>query len=1029
MKPRHYILLFFFYLPMLLYGQYSISQFQKYTVANGLSDNVTNSILQDDRGYIWIATMNGLNRYDGRVFENFYTQSNTTSISGNRIHRLKTFSSGGIGVLSSKGFSVLNTHSLKAVRFEIPDSTRLWFNSNDIWDAIELPGQQYAFTGATGFYVAGKSGKLINRFEYYTLKDREENKKRIFFGNTIFSVSKTDYLLYYRDTRLAVYNAPLNKFTLNDSSQIAAWKDFGVSKDNWTIKSQISPAEFLFLPFLKDSIFYYNSTTGKKTASPLPFKAVNSLYWDSYVKFINDSTFTINCYRNGFYLFTLNRNTGKINVNPAVQLPEYECRDILSDKEGRLWVCTSEGVLMEKKSKPYFPVYITDLPEEKTNSNFNTCICKYKEKLFIGRYSLDNGVLVYDSRSMQLIKKVNFYAGNNRFNGVFSIQSYHKDTLWIATEMGLLWMNVNNYQYGAAAGNGNSWFRGLRLWPPENDSMVWFTSYRENGAIRYHIKNRTFSMFLPDVPMGFPSIHPKFAVQDSYGNTWFAGTGLSRWNSRTHTFDTLINKFSGRYPLENNIVGMIADNTGSLWLSLVDNGLLEYNIKEHKWISYSEKEGLPNGIIASFSPIAENEFWFGCGTRLFNINTVTKKISQFNSSSGLPENNLSSEEEQYYYDKDNQTMYFAIRNYFTQFPARLNPAIPGNSIVLKEAIINNQLHIYFPADTIVLTYKENQVSLQPGIVDFENGSYFQYKYRIDNNKEWNQLGQVPVIFLDKLEPGNHFITIHITGTYSSIPDKVILIIIRPPFWKTTWFLMMMLLLVSTVLFILYRLRISTIRKKALLNQRLAEFEMKALHAQMNPHFIFNCLNSIKGLIINDQRKEASEYLTRFSSLVRKNLEHSRMSLISLKENIDYLKQYIEIETLRYGNLHYHFEVAENMDTDEIKIAPMLLQPLVENAIWHGLQGIKGEKKLLLNFSAAGNTAVCRIEDNGIGIKEAARLKQKSSIASVGLQNIRERIQLLNEKFGLNYKMEIEDKSDNTPSERGTVITLSFTINQ
>lgn len=1006
--------------------QYLPGNFEKLSFVNGLSDNLVTSIIQDDDGFIWVGTLNGLNRYDGRIFESFYATGRDGGLTGNRIRRLKKFSGNHIGVLSAKGFSIFNAAKLTAQPFEVPDTTHLWFNMNDMFDAVELPGERYAFTGQTGFYVAGNNGKLINRYEHFTLTDKEKAQTRIFFGNNLFLTDNDHVLLYYQDVNTAIYNIPQNRFSLNGSQTGNNWQHFAVPKQNWTIKKQINRSEYLFLPLVKDSIYYYNSATHKKTASPLPFKAELKFFWDSYINFINDSVFAVNCPKNGFYLFTLSRSTGKISVNPQVQLPGFECREIFCDREGRLWIGTSEGILMEKKTATLFRVHSTRLiNEDSATSYFNSSVYKYGGKLFVGRYALNNGLLVYDPKTFTLRHKINFYNGNNRFNGVLDIQSYHPDTLWLSTENGLLWVNTNTYQYGPVQVQNRFNTANLKLSPSTGDGIAWLTNYYNNTAIRYLIQQRTFEVYNQATPTVFPPIRPKYIVHDAYGDTWIGGNGLCRWNHKKQQFDTLITQFAGKYPKEHSISSMTAGHDGSLWLTTPDNNLLEYRIKEKRWIHYDEQNGLPNGYLGTFSPAIGNQFWFGSGSNLNNFHSDTKKTTIFGAGTGLPAKNLTSERDHFFYDQDEGVLYFAVRDYVTRFPARFTPVAPVQCIIIKEAVINKNERISFPADTLRLDYNNNQVSVLPGLIDFENGKQYQFSYKLDDAADWNQLGLKPEIFLNKLSPGKHRLTIRVAGMYTEIRDKTMIIIVQPPFWKTNWFYLLCGLFLGGVLFLFYRVRINRIRKKASLNQQLAEYEMKALHAQMNPHFIFNCLNSIKGMIINNRNREAAQYLTKFSSLVRQNLEHSRKPFITLEQNIEYIIRFLEIEQFRFADFYYSIETAPDLHPAEIKIAPMLLQPLVENAIWHGLQEIKGDKKVQIRFKMEAQHIICEVEDNGIGINRSLQKKQAVTHQSLGIENITERIKLLNDKFKLDYSISITDRSEQAAGVTGTLVTLRF----
>src|SRR6188768_3898871 len=175
-------------------------------------------------------------------------------------------------------------------------------------------------------------------------------------------------------------------------------------------------------------------------------------------------------------------------------------------------------------------------------------------------------------------------------------------------------------------------------------------------------------------------------------------------------------------------------------------------------------------------------------------------------------------------------------------------------------------------------------------------------------------------------------------------------IVDPPFWKTKWFILFAGLIIAGSLYTIYRFRIKNIRQKVNIDRQLAELVMKGLHAQMNPHFIFNSLNSIKEMILEDEKQNASRYLSKFAQLIRTNLEQSSQTFITVRQCVDHLMQYLEMEKIRFEEFVYTIEVDDDLTTDGIRIAPMLIQPLVENAIWHGLQNKDGEKKLSIRFS-------------------------------------------------------------------------------
>jgi sensor histidine kinase YesM len=223
-----------------------------------------------------------------------------------------------------------------------------------------------------------------------------------------------------------------------------------------------------------------------------------------------------------------------------------------------------------------------------------------------------------------------------------------------------------------------------------------------------------------------------------------------------------------------------------------------------------------------------------------------------------------------------------------------------------------------------------------------------------------------------------------------------------------------------------------VREKLNLDKQVAEFEMKALHAQMNPHFIFNSLNSIREMILHDDNRNASRYLSRFARLIRLNLEHSRQTFITLQQNIDYLESYLEMEQLRFPDFSFKIEAARELDLDEVRLAPMLIQPLVENAIWHGLMPKEKDRWVHIRFFPVEDKLVCAIEDNGIGIRRSMQNKtfSQQTHRSMGIGNIRERIAVLNERYRIRCSLTIEDKADLLGSDgSGTLITLVFPVQE
>jgi ligand-binding sensor domain-containing protein/putative methionine-R-sulfoxide reductase with GAF domain len=218
-----------------------------------------------------------------------------------------------------------------------------------------------------------------------------------------------------------------------------------------------------------------------------------------------------------------------------------------------------------------------------------------------------------------------------------------------------------------------------------------------------------------------------------------------------------------------------------------------------------------------------------------------------------------------------------------------------------------------------------------------------------------------------------------------------------------------------------------------MQNRLAEEKLTALRSQMNPHFIFNCLNSIQQFILNGQVDNANKYLSQFSRLIRLVLQYSENNFISLEEEINMLQLYLSLEKTRFGDsFEYKINVEEDLDTDEIKIPNLMIQPFVENAIWHGLMHKEGNRRIHISFQLKEDQfIICEVTDNGIGRKKAAEIKNAKSLDikhnSKGMQLIKDKIDILKQQFKSDVSIEIADVTNINDETDGTSVIIKLPL--
>jgi tetratricopeptide (TPR) repeat protein len=241
------------------------------------------------------------------------------------------------------------------------------------------------------------------------------------------------------------------------------------------------------------------------------------------------------------------------------------------------------------------------------------------------------------------------------------------------------------------------------------------------------------------------------------------------------------------------------------------------------------------------------------------------------------------------------------------------------------------------------------------------------------------------------------------------------------------FAVLFILLACGIVFLIYnRLQL---KKRLTLQRDLAEYEQKALHLQMNPHFVFNCLGSISSFIVQNGTDSAIKYLAKFSKLMRLTLEYSKESLIPIDREIESLQNYLELEQLRF-NQSFTFSITKDPAIeDDMALPPLLLQPFVENAIIHGIVPKKQAGVITIDFSLTNNQLVCTITDNGIGINKSRSIKERSVTVhkSLALEITRKRLEVIQAHTGKPSSVTITDRTETGDAAHGTEIILQLPV--
>lgn len=307
------------------------------------------------------------------------------------------------------------------------------------------------------------------------------------------------------------------------------------------------------------------------------------------------------------------------------------------------------------------------------------------------------------------------------------------------------------------------------------------------------------------------------------------------------------------------------------------------------------------------------------------------------------------------------------------------------------------------------------------------GRPMSYKQIIHKNDDYYLTGQNGNTFrifrMEQMEDG--YLQVALEGQTYLFSRQPIL----PSLGRMLLIVLAVLLIGSGLAWLFFRWRTKNLQRKELAKRREIELELKALRSQMNPHFLFNSLNSIQNLINKQDPDQANHYLSRFSSLMRKVLNNTESAFITIEEEISILSLYCELEALRF-QFDFHITVAPEIDVYNTEIPGMLIQPFVENAILHGIgpSDTKGELNIL--FQKEGELISCVVDDNGIGIQASLAQKKQpvQNNPSYGIRLAEDRLEMIHAHYGEELRIEIFDKSEKNSSETGTRIQMYLPTN-
>lgn len=477
--------------------------------------------------------------------------------------------------------------------------------------------------------------------------------------------------------------------------------------------------------------------------------------------------------------------------------------------------------------------------------------------------------------------------------------------------------------------------------------------------------------------------------------------------------------------LTRRIVDMCKMPDGSLWIASNDNGILIY--KNNRITSVIDKKHGLNSDICKTLFNNGNYVWVGTNKGINKIDIGSKQvIKSYSTSDGLASdiiNDLYSDDSVIWICSPSGLTYFREKDVSDSSICRLDL----HSIYVSGQKIEARSNISLP-------YKDNNISFDYAAVSFKSAGDIIYRYKLKGlNDMWEET-RFTTLSYPSLPPGEYELQLYAVNKFGKQSDAAtIRFEIAAPFQKTTWF--WVLISIFTILlswFLLsrrYKYLQKRLREKNDIMRKMTELEQASLRAQMNPHFIFNCLNSIQYFVLKNDVSQTNKYITQFGNLIRQTLDNSARVNIPIANEINYLTSYMELEQMRFASrFNYTITLDPNIHADYTYIPSMLLQPFVENAIRHGIRYKEGTGLIKINiYENDTNGIVLVIEDNGVGREAAGKYKSQQHIEyqSKGITLAQNRLEILSAGHSEKITTEIIDLKYDDGNARGTKVVITF----
>jgi ligand-binding sensor domain-containing protein len=1011
-----------------------IRYFTHFTEKDGLSHNYVRCILRDRQGYLWVGTANGLNRYDGYAFRQYMpdVRQPGRTISNEHIHDIKEDNNGFVWIATSNG---LNRYDPRTETFQVWKNTGRNDGSlpNSLVRHIYIDNKNYLWLACDNRDLC-RFDPVAGTFKTYPWK--------AFLDKTLPQHAGVEYKSIYKlqprgDSGLWLHTN-FGLFSFDPASE--TFRYYPLPKGSLPEAKPATCPNTLYLGSWDNDLLRYDACNNQWSQIKLPVTPdlIGGRRYVTLAFAYGEKHWVLG--RDGLFLLdhaTEKMTAVKPDAHNRFNTPTGLLENYYIEQNGMLWLGGEQGLwLLDPAAQQ---VHYTALRPENTNDFYNSFHRFTDSKRDGRRYLLD-----YYYHSLRVFENGKPLKNIPLPGLAAALFEDREGRLWIGSGPHIFQLDrktlelhpfpVPSYLLDTTARSlfsdieqdaaGNYWFanntEGVLVWRPGKNE--WWKPGEKEGFIG-------------------KAVSDVFADRERR-TVWIATQdyGLFRYDESSGKFTLYRQEENApEHSLGAYIVNAVCkDGQGYIWAATDPGGIsrFDYSARPGKeFITLNNENGLPSNLVYSILTDDSGNVWAGTAKGLAWVNTRTLQVRSFGKKDGMVTDFLDLP-----LSLAANGAVLAGTVYGVQFfhpdsllKEKVMPEILLTAFKIFDKNYADSLNINY-LKKINLSWQQNFFSFEFASTNFSQPQKNEYAYRLQGfDKAWVYLKNRHSASYTNVPPGDYVLEIKSgrEGRWYT-PGIRLGIHIVPPFWATWWFRTLAVMVIAGAVWRFYRWRIEQIRREEALktefNQRIARTEMAALRAQMNPHFVFNCLSSINRFILVNKPDEASAYLTKFSRLIRLILDNSRTETVPLNKELDALQLYVEMEQMRFSDrFEYRLEISPQVQTEHVEVPPLLIQPFVENAIWHGLMHKKAPGLLQMRVFYEGKKLCIEVEDDGIGRQRAMELKSRSATVnkSLGMKVTAERLEVINQIYGTHAVATTEDLTDENGEAAGTRVRISF----